>query len=164
MNGDRRGECPQPGGEIADECRPARDPHSGGEVTSHSRRARATHSGREIPVEKTAIDVTSLSTREVARNRGACLAHVRVDIAADVRPAGVNSCWLQRESSFGFSVSKDLRYGPPDPPHAWICGTGAQPASGRRPDGAGAWLGALRVCHQTDWRTDRQKRYRISYL
>jgi hypothetical protein len=34
-----------------------------------------------------------------------------VDIVADRGAAGVNHCWLQRVSSFGFSLSECLRYG-----------------------------------------------------
>jgi hypothetical protein len=110
MDGDRSRECAHSGCEIAEHCRPARDAHSGGEVASHYEHPRATHAGGEIPVDVIATAVASLTTREIGLSLGARLTDVRVDIAADVGPVGVNHCFLQQESSFGFSLSKRQRH------------------------------------------------------
>jgi hypothetical protein len=114
-------------GEVMDDGRSRESPHSGGEITNggpltgeaHSGRevaggpgaARPAHSGREISGEIPVADGASLAAREVGLRRHTGLADVCVEIAADVRRAGVNGCGLQQESSFGFSVSKRLRYG-----------------------------------------------------
>lgn len=108
MDGDRSCECPHPGREITDGCLRAGEAHSGGEVTSGVGDAPATRARGEISIEITATDIASLTAREVTLSRSTGLTDVHVDISADGRRAGVNSCGLQQESSFGFSLSKRL--------------------------------------------------------
>ena len=100
--------CPHSGREITDGRLLAGEAHPSGEVTDGVGDARATHARGEISIEITATDVASLTAREVTLSRDTGLTDVRVDITADEGRAGVNSCGLQRESSFGFSVSKLL--------------------------------------------------------
>jgi hypothetical protein len=115
MDDDRSRECPHPGREIADGCLRANEAHSGGEVTGGLGDARPTHSSREISVEVPVTEGASLAAREVTMSHGMGVAYVRVDNAVEVRRAGVNGCGLQQESSFGFSMSKRLRYGSAGP-------------------------------------------------
>lgn len=100
IDGDRSRDCAHSGREITDRCLPARDAHSSGEVTCRSGHARAAHSGGEIPVEMTVTEVASLAAREVIVSRGAWLTDVRLEIAADVGRAGVNSCGVQQGVNF----------------------------------------------------------------
>ena len=108
MDGDRSCECPHSGREITDGCQLDGEAHSGGEVTGRVGDAQATSARGEISIEITATDVASLTAREVTLGRGTGLTDVHVDITADGRRAGIKSCGLQQESSFGFSVSKRL--------------------------------------------------------
>jgi hypothetical protein len=109
MDGDRSGDGAHSSGEITDDCLPACGAHSGGEITRHSGRAQAPRSGGEIPVHVRATGDKPLATCEVASGSGARPVDVRVDVGADVGLAWINDCWLQQESTFGFSLSKCLR-------------------------------------------------------
>jgi hypothetical protein len=108
MDGGRSCECPHSGREITDGRLLAGDAQTSGEVTSGVGDARATHARGEVSIAITATDVASLTAREVALSRDTGLTDVCVDINADGGGAGVNSCGWQRESSFGFSLSKWL--------------------------------------------------------
>jgi hypothetical protein len=108
MDDDRGREPPHSGREITDGCLLAGEAHSGGEVTRGVEDARATQARREISEEITATDVASLTASEVTWSCSTGRTDVRIDITADGRKAGVNSCGLQQESSFGFSLSKYL--------------------------------------------------------